>query len=70
MAKKVRVHHFAEKKQAGEPIVMLTAYDAMTSAIFDQAGVDSILVGDSYGTTMLGYPSTIPVEMRDRKSVV
>lgn len=65
MAKKVRVHHFAEKKQTGEPIVMLTAYDAMTAKIFDDAGVDSILVGDSYGTTMLGYPSTIPVDMDD-----
>ena len=65
MAKKVRVHHFAEKKQEGEKIVMLTAYDAMTAKIFDDAGVDSILVGDSYGTTMLGYPSTIPVDMSD-----
>lgn len=65
MAAKVRVHHFAQKKEAGEPIVMLTAYDAMTAKIFDDAGVDTLLVGDSYGTTLLGYDSTIPVSLED-----
>ena len=65
MAPKVRVHHFAQKKEAGEPIVMLTCYDAVTAAIFDAAGVDTFLVGDSYGSTLLGYGSTIPVDMND-----
>lgn len=65
MAPKVRVHHFAQKKAAGEPIVMLTCYDAVTAKIFDAAGVDTFLVGDSYGSTMLGYASTIPVELED-----
>lgn len=65
MAPKVRVHHFAQKKEAGEPIVMLTCYDAITAKIFDAAGVDTFLVGDSYGSTMLGYGSTIPVELED-----
>ncbi|MFW6449183.1 MAG: 3-methyl-2-oxobutanoate hydroxymethyltransferase, partial [Halobacteriota archaeon] len=43
------------------PITMLTAYDAPTAAIVDEAGIDVILVGDSVGNAMLGYDSTLPV---------
>jgi 3-methyl-2-oxobutanoate hydroxymethyltransferase len=42
-------------------VVCVTAYDAIFAALADKAGVDLILVGDSVGTTMLGYSSTIPV---------
>jgi len=48
-------------KQRGEPIAVLTAYDAVTARLFERAGVDVILVGDSVGMVMLGFASTIPV---------
>jgi 3-methyl-2-oxobutanoate hydroxymethyltransferase len=59
--RRVRVHHLREAKQRGERITMLTAYDAPTARIFDEAGTDVLLVGDSVGDNMLGMPSTIPV---------
>ena len=56
---------FAEMKRRGEPIVAVTAYDFPMAKIADQAGVDMILVGDSLGTVVLGYDSTLPVTMED-----
>jgi 3-methyl-2-oxobutanoate hydroxymethyltransferase len=56
---------FHQKKQRGEPITMLTAYDYPTALSMDQAGVDSILVGDSLGMVVLGYENTLPVTMDD-----
>ena len=56
---------FAELKRKGEPIVAVTAYDFPTARIADEAGVDLILVGDSLGTVVLGYESTLPVTMED-----
>jgi len=54
------------KAKAGdEPITMLTAYDAPTAAIVDEAGTDIILVGDSLGNTSLGYETTLPVTVDD-----
>ncbi|WP_067781070.1 3-methyl-2-oxobutanoate hydroxymethyltransferase [Actinomyces vulturis] len=61
--KPVRVHHLAQAKEAGEKITMLTSYDAITAAIFDQAGMDMLLVGDSIGNVVLGHSSTLPVEL-------
>jgi len=52
-----------EKKERGEKIVALTAYDYPLARIIDQAGVDLILVGDSLGMVVLGYENTIPVTM-------
>ena len=52
---------FSAKKQAGEPIVMVTAYDHPSAQIVEEAGVDMVLVGDSAAMTVLGYPSTVPV---------
>ncbi len=63
--KKVTTRLFQAKKQRGEIISVLTAYDYPTALIMDQAGVDSILVGDSLGMVVLGYESTIPVTMED-----
>lgn len=59
--RRVRVHHLAEAKQRGERLTMLTAYDFATARIFDEAGIDLLLVGDSIGNTMLGHESPIPV---------
>lgn len=63
--KPFRVQHVKQYFQAEQPLTMLTAYDAMTARIIDSAGIDMILVGDSYGTTMLGLDSTIGVTLDD-----
>ena len=52
-------------KRKGEPITVVTAYDFPTARYADQAGVEVLLVGDSVGTVMLGYESTLPVTMED-----
>lgn len=62
-ARRVRVQHLAQAKAAGESLTMLTAYDALTARILDDAGVDMLLIGDSIGNVMLGYDSTLPVEL-------
>ncbi|MBC7290214.1 MAG: 3-methyl-2-oxobutanoate hydroxymethyltransferase [Actinotalea sp.] len=59
--RRVRVHHLRQAKERGERITMLTAYDAPTARIFDDAGTDVLLVGDSVGDNMLGQSTTIPV---------
>ncbi len=61
--KKITTHTLRQKKRAGEPISMLTAYDYPTAMAVDQAGIDAILVGDSLGMVVLGYPNTLPVTM-------
>lgn len=59
--RRVRVHHLREAKARGVRLTMLTAYDAPTARIFDDAGVDMLLIGDSIGDNMLAHPNTIPV---------
>ena len=63
--KKITTRHIRRKKQRGEPITMLTAYDFPTAEAIDRAGIDSILVGDSLGMVVLGYENTLPVTMDD-----
>ena len=63
--KKVTTLTLRQKKERGEPITMLTAYDYPTALAMDQAGVDSILVGDSLGMVVLGYANTLPVTMEE-----
>jgi len=60
---KVTTLALRRKKAAGERITMLTAYDYPTALALDQAGIDSILVGDSLGMVVLGYDNTLPVTM-------
>lgn len=56
---------FQQAKDNGEKLTMLTAYDYSTAKLEDEAGVNSILVGDSLGNVMLGYEDTISVTMED-----
>jgi 3-methyl-2-oxobutanoate hydroxymethyltransferase len=60
---KVTIHTLRRMKQAGERIAMLTAYDASFARIFDDAGIDVLLVGDSLGMVIQGEKSTLPVTM-------
>ncbi len=62
---KITVKDFREMKGSGHVISMLTAYDASMARLLDQAGVDSLLVGDSLGMVVLGYESTVPVTMEE-----
>ncbi len=62
-AKKYTIQSFKNAKTKGERITMLTAYDYTTATLLDEAGVDTILVGDSLGMTMLGYENTLRVTM-------
>jgi 3-methyl-2-oxobutanoate hydroxymethyltransferase len=59
----MRIHHLARAKAAGTKLTMLTAYDAVTARIFDDAGIDMLLVGDSIGNTMHGHTTTLPVTL-------
>jgi 3-methyl-2-oxobutanoate hydroxymethyltransferase len=54
-----------KRSRGGEPLVMITAYDAPTAAIADEAGVDLILVGDSVADNVLGYEDTLGVTIDD-----
>jgi 3-methyl-2-oxobutanoate hydroxymethyltransferase len=59
--RKVRVHHLRELKERGEPWPMLTAYDMYTAALFDEAGIPVLLVGDSAANNVFGYDTSLPV---------
>lgn len=60
---KTTLHSFQKKKEAKEPITMLTAYDYPTALLLDESGVDMVLVGDSVGMVVHGFDSTIRVTL-------
>ncbi|MFQ5381663.1 MAG: 3-methyl-2-oxobutanoate hydroxymethyltransferase [Dehalococcoidia bacterium] len=62
---RVSVHKLREWKAAGRRFAMITAYDFATARLVEQAGIRVILVGDSLGSVILGYESTVPVTMED-----
>ncbi|MEV1009067.1 3-methyl-2-oxobutanoate hydroxymethyltransferase [Streptomyces sp. NPDC049881] len=62
-SRRVTVRDIAAAKARGEKWPMLTAYDAMTASVFDEAGIPVMLVGDSMGNAHLGYDSTVPVTL-------
>jgi 3-methyl-2-oxobutanoate hydroxymethyltransferase len=53
----------AARKHAGPPVTMLTAYDYPTARLFDDAGIDALLVGDSLGMVVQGHETTLPVTL-------
>jgi 3-methyl-2-oxobutanoate hydroxymethyltransferase len=63
--RRVTVRDIAAAKARGEKWPMLTAYDALTARIFDEAGVPVLLVGDSAGMVVFGHDTTIPVTVDD-----
>ena len=63
--KKLSVNDIMGMKRRKEKISVLTAYDYSTASICDKASIDIVLVGDSAGMIMLGYPNTIPVSMEE-----
>jgi len=62
---RVRIPHLQAFKESHEPWPMLTAYDQYTAAIFDQAGIPVLLVGDSAANNVYGYPSSLGVTMEE-----
>lgn len=61
VSKRVRVRHFAKAKAEGIRITGLTSYDFLTAGVFDRAGIDFLLVGDSAANVVFGYDTTVPV---------
>lgn len=62
---KVRIRHLQDAKGRGRPFTMLTSYDQFTARVFEAAGIDVLLVGDSVGTTVLGHESTTATTHQD-----
>jgi 3-methyl-2-oxobutanoate hydroxymethyltransferase len=61
----VTVRDIRAFKDRGEKFAMLTAYDALTAGLLDEAGIPILLVGDSLGMVVLGYDTTLPVSVED-----
>jgi 3-methyl-2-oxobutanoate hydroxymethyltransferase len=64
-SRRVTIRDLAAAKARGERWPMLTAYDALTARVFDDAGIPVLLVGDSAGNVVFGYDTTLPVTVED-----
>src|SRR5205085_11369617 len=62
-SRRVTVRDLQAAKDRGERWAMLTSYDMLSAAIFDEAGIPVLLVGDSAGNNVLGYETTVPVTL-------
>ncbi|MEE1617345.1 3-methyl-2-oxobutanoate hydroxymethyltransferase [Brachybacterium sp. J153] len=62
---KIRLRHLQDAKERGRPFAMLTAYDQFSARVFEEAGIEVLLVGDSVGTTVLGHESTTATTHQD-----
>ncbi|GAB4100439.1 3-methyl-2-oxobutanoate hydroxymethyltransferase [Sinomonas halotolerans] len=62
---RIRVHHLAQAKERGERFAMLTAYDQYTAQIFDEAGIEALLVGDSAANNVFGHETSLPVTVEE-----
>ncbi|MFL4475133.1 3-methyl-2-oxobutanoate hydroxymethyltransferase [Paeniglutamicibacter sp. MACA_103] len=62
---RIRLHHLQAAKDEGRKFAMLTAYDTMMADIFDAAGIEVLLVGDSAANTVMGYSSTLPITLEE-----
>ncbi|MFB9661952.1 3-methyl-2-oxobutanoate hydroxymethyltransferase [Glycomyces mayteni] len=63
--KRVRTRHLVEAKERGEKWAMLTSYDQYTAALFDEAGIPALLVGDSAANNVYGYETTLQVSVEE-----
>jgi 3-methyl-2-oxobutanoate hydroxymethyltransferase len=61
--RRITIHDLQEATDRGARWTMLTSYDTLTAGVFEQAGVRALLVGDTSGHLVLGYPDTVPVTM-------
>jgi 3-methyl-2-oxobutanoate hydroxymethyltransferase len=61
----LRPADLVRRKQAGLPITVLTAWDALSGALVAEAGADAVLVGDSLAMVVLGHPTTLPVTLEE-----
>ncbi len=62
-APRVTLRDFQERKDRGEKLVVVTAYDSLFGKLVDESGVDAVLVGDSVGNLLAGYETTLPVTL-------
>jgi 3-methyl-2-oxobutanoate hydroxymethyltransferase len=60
---RVTIRDFRERRDRGEKLVIVTAYDALFGKLVDESGVDAVLVGDSLGNLLAGYETTLPVTL-------
>lgn len=67
--KRLRTRYFAQAKAEGRTFSALTSYDTMTARIFDEAGIDLLLVGDSAANVVYGHASTLPVTLENMISL-
>jgi 3-methyl-2-oxobutanoate hydroxymethyltransferase len=68
--RRITIRDLQSAKERGERWAMLTSYDMLTAALFDEAGIPALLVGDSAGNNVLGYDTTVPVTVEDMLPLV
>lgn len=62
---RVRIGHLARAKAEGRRFAMLTAYDQYAASIFDESGIEVLLVGDSAANNVMGYSTTLPITLEE-----